>query len=120
MRAANWSLMNRNLVIAEEVLLLLLLERENESRKRKTYERERRRRNGRSRKSIKRKRKRSLVGGRENKGKRNDEEYRTSLGRSNGERGGGGCCGWTANSMRAGKSAMSPCGCAIRAATRGN
>lgn len=90
------------------LLLLLLLERENESRKRETNEKEEDeetrdlvdRSSGRGR-GVRR-----PVGGRESERKRNDEEDWTSLGTSNGERGGG-CCGWTANSMRAGKSAMS-------------
>lgn len=126
MRAAGWSLVNRNLIIAEEVLLLLslsllLLERENEYRKRETDEREEDEETGDrvGRSSGRGRGVRRPVGGRESKRKRNDEEHRTSLGRSNGERGEG-CCGWTVNSACAGKSAMSSFGDAILAAMRGN
>jgi len=109
MRVSGWSLANRNFVIAEEeVSLLLPLKRENESWKRETHERKEDEETGGrvGRSSGRGRRVQRSVNGRESKRKRNEEEDRTSLGRSNGERGGG-CCGWTTNSMRAGKSAMS-------------
>lgn len=120
MRAA--SLVNRNLIVTKEILLLLLLEKENETWKKKTHEREEdeetadrvRRSSGRGREV------RLSVGGRENKRKKNDEEVWTTLRRSNGDKRGEGCCGWTANSMRAGKSPMSSFQGAILAAMRGN
>lgn len=73
MRAAGLSLVNRNL-IAEEVLLLLLLEKENESRKRETYEREEDEETGDrvGRSSGRGRGVRRPVGGRESKKKRND------------------------------------------------
>lgn len=76
MRAAGLSLVNRNLVVVEEVLLLLVLERESGSRKRETHEREEdeetRNRVGRS--SGRGRGVRRPVGGRESKKKRNDEK----------------------------------------------
>lgn len=75
MRAA--SLVNRNLIIAKEILLLSLLERENETRKKKTHERKEDEETGdRVGRSSGRGRKISWpesVGGRENKRKKNDE-----------------------------------------------
>lgn len=75
MRAAVLSLVNRNLVVVEEVLLLLVLERESGSRKRETHEREEdeetRNRVGRSGRG---RGVRRPVGGRESKKKRNDEK----------------------------------------------
>lgn len=104
MRAAGL-LVNRNIIVAKKVLLL---ERENKSRKRESHEKEEDEETGGrvGRSSGRGRAVRRPVGGRESKKKRNDEEAWTSLGRSKG-REGRSCCGWTANSMRAGKSAMS-------------
>lgn len=71
------SLVNRNFIVAKEILLLLLLERENETRKKKTHEREEEAGDRVGRSSGRGREVRQSVGGRENKRKKNDEEDQT-------------------------------------------